>query len=686
MPRGSKPAKPAAQNLNGHHSPLAQAKWQGSGLSDEQAAALHLTPVKDASTLNPQFHAVASLKLPYFDFTGRETDFYRVRYLEPLPGFAGAAERPQKYAQPKGTLNEIYLPPLLERPWSEIAKDPGTRLIFTEGELKAAAGCAAKLPTVGLGGVDVWRATKRGVELLPALREIVWSNREVVILFDSDASVNPNVVRAQRKLAAELTALGAIPAIAALPAGREGQKVGLDDYLVAHGPEALLKVISDAPRYPEANALWALNEEVVYVRDPGLVFVQGSGQRLAPHAFLTHAYANRHYVELVPTKEGALVMKKRPLAARWMAWEQRFELDGVTYAPGCEPLHEGQWNTWPGWGCEPKKGTVEPWKWLLDFIFRDDKEARGWFEKWCAYHVQHPREKMYTSAVIWGSEHGTGKTLVGYSLMRIYGKNAIEIKNKDLHSSFNEWAESRQFVYGDEITGGDRRVDADYLKGLITQEQVRINAKYVPTYCLPDYIAYLFTTNHPDAIFMEDSDRRFFVHEVVGKPAERRYYTAYDAWLRSEEGPAALFHHLLHLNTEGFNPKAAAPATVSKARMVYDSKSEVGAFVADLHEDGKRLLRPLGPAAAEGCDLFTPAQLLRCYDPEGNKRVSVGGMGRELKRAGYRQLGGAGTVTTASGSQRLYAIRNADYWGGLAKLSEAAAHFDKFFGDGAGKF
>lgn len=686
MARVSK-AKPAAPSSKHPAHPLAQAKWQGSGLSDEQAAALHLTPLtgEETAALHKGFHPVASVKLPYFDFTGRETAFYRIRYLEKLPGFAAQAARPQKYAQEKGTLNEVYYPPLLSTPWEAIIKDPSQRIIITEGEFKAAAGCAAGFPTIGLGGVDVWRATKRGVELLPSLRQIQWAGRRVVVAFDSDAATNANVVRAQRRLVRELTALGALPSIVALPGGLEGAKVGLDDFIMAEGAVALGKLLDDAPGYPEADALWGMSEEVVYVRDPGIIFVQDSGQRMKPGDFVSHSYANRHYTELVPTKDGGVTAKKRALAKRWMEWEHRYELAGATYAPGCPAVHEGKWNTWPGWGCAPVKGDVAPWQWLMGFIFKDDLVARKWFEQWCAYHIQHPREKMYTSTVIWGTEHGTGKTLVGYSLMRIYGKNAAEIKNKDLHSSFNEWAESRQFVYGDEITGGDRRVDADYLKGLITQEQVRVNAKYVPTYYLPDYITYLFTTNHPDAIFMEDSDRRFFIHEVVGKPAERHYYTAYDAWIRSEEGPSALFDYLLNLDLTGFNPKAAAPVTVSKSSMVYDSKSEVGAFVADLKDDGKRLLRPLGQEAAEGCDLFTPAQLLRCYDPEGNKRVTAVGMGRELKRAGYRQLGGAGTVSTATGSQRLYAIRNMDYWQTVPVL-DAAKHFDKFFGLDGGKF
>jgi hypothetical protein len=667
-------------------SDTAEAKWRSSGLSDEHAKRLKLAALsaEETAALGSSFQKVEALRIPYFDLEGRLTKFFRARYLGKLPGFAGQAAKPQRYAQPPKTLNEVYYPPLLDVPWSQVAKDPRVGVYVTEGELKAAAGCALGLATLGLGGVDVWRATKRGVVLLPSLAEFDWTGRKVTVVFDSDAATNPAVVGAQLRLAKELTALGAVPAIVTLPATEEGAKQGLDDYLLACGLDAFKALAEEAPLYAEAAALWEMNQEVVYVRDPGMVFVQGTKQRIAPTGFIQHAYANRHYTEVTVDKKGGVTSKKKKLAPRWLEWESRYELAGVTYAPGQPSEYEGKWNTWSGWGCEPVEGDVAPWRWLLDFVFKDKLEERAWFEKWCAYHLQFPMVKPYTSVVVWGAAHGTGKTLIGYSLMRIYGQNAVEVKNKDLHSGFNEWAEGRQFVYGDEITGGDRRVDADYLKGLITQEQVRINAKYVPSYSLPDLIAYFFSTNHPDAIFMEDSDRRYFVHEVVGGPAPREAYEAYDKWLRSKEGPSALFHHLLTLDVTGFNPKAPAPETEAKRAMSYDSKSDLGAWVADLLTAPEALLKPLGPDVAKKCDIFTTAQLLRCYDPESAKRVTANGLGRELKRAGLRQLGVGGVVGTKSGSQRLYAIRNHAEWC-EAKSKDAAAHFDKFFA-GEGKF
>ena len=120
---------------------------------------------------------------------------------------------------------------------------------------------------------------------------------------------------------------------------------------------------------------------------------------------------------------------------------------------------------------------------------------------------------------MWSLKHGTGKSTVGYTMGRIYGKNYVEIRDHDLNSLFNEWAENRQFVMGDEITGGEQKRDiADRMKSTITQKEIRINAKYVPSYTVPDRINYFFTSNHADAFFVEDTDRRYFVHQITADP------------------------------------------------------------------------------------------------------------------------------------------------------------------------
>jgi hypothetical protein len=55
--------------------------------------------------------------------------------------------------------------------------------------------------------------------------------------------------------------------------------------------------------------------------------------------------------------------------------------------------------------------------------------------------------------------------------------------------------------------------------------------------------------------------------------------------------------------------------------------------------------------------------LLQFYDPTGRTGTTANGLGRELARAGVRQVCNGKPVRLADGSQgRYYAVRNADQW------------------------
>jgi hypothetical protein len=668
------PAPPAISA----ESSLVRAYCRERGIPDAAADEVQLEGLSRAETgaLGSTFSPVVSMRIPYFGIDGERTSFFRVRYLEEPPGWGALVEKPQRYAQAPGSLNEVYLPPVHD--WAATASDPTVPLVLTEGEVKALAACVRGVPTIGLGGVDVWRSSRRGLALLPPMEDIDWARRRVCVLFDSDTVKNPNVVRAQRQLAEVLAAKGAQVSLLALPPAMDGSKVGLDDYLLTHSDADFQELLSRAPAWDESRRLWELNEEVTYIRTPGIILERGTGDLINYKDFVSHKYANRSYMEQRANASGTVTLVRKPLADRWIKWEARSELRRITYAPGKPEIHESQWNTWKGLGVEPAPGTVAPWSRLLDHLFGADKEARGWFEKWCAYPLQHPGTKLYTSVVMWGVKQGTGKTLIGYTLKRIYGKNAIEIKDTDLRGAFNDWAENKQFVVGDEVTGSDKRADADKLKGLITQDTMRVNKKFLPPFTIPDCINYFFTSNHPDAFFMDDDDRRSFVVNVEVDPLPGEFYREYDGWYKGL-GASHLLHHLLSLDLAGFDPHAQAHRTIAREDMIIHARSDLSSWVHMLIEDPQTHLAVLGRSIAEGCDLFTSQQLLAAYrhanDSRGNN-VTANGLGRELRRCGVAQVCKGQALRTHHGWVRLYSVRND--WRQASRV-ECETHYNGFF-------
>lgn len=652
-----------------NHQAAFKRRLQESGFTDKDATILGLKLLSAKQIEKMKLPAFAGFLIPYHDSKGKKTGFYRVRYLEDTRTALEQKtdKKPLRYVQSSDTLNEVYLAPSVD--WPKILQDASTPLVITEGELKAACACKHALPTVGLGGVWNFRSASNLLPHLPWFDTVAWKARKVYIVYDSDAGNNPQVMKAEQELCRVLNGFGAEPYIVRLPALSPPKKTGLDDYIVSETVESLGVLFQDAEPYLRSNVLHRLNTEVAYVRDPGLILRIGNGQRMSVQSFEKHAYST--WTIPVPTFNGnGPTMEEKPAATMWLKWPERFEVDSITYLPGRSRFVEGSYNAWEGWGVEPARGDVTPWRRLVDHLMQHESPAaRRWFEQWCAYPLQYPGEKLFSSVVVWGRRQGTGKTLLGHTLMRIYGQNATELDNDNLHASHNEWAENRQFVVGDEIIGGDKRLSADKMKGVITRREIRLNPKFIPSYVVPDCINYYFTSQHSDAFFLEDDDRRFFVVEADVPPLSDKFYREYDEWYKSDEGAAALFWHLLHVDTTGFNPKGRAFDTNSKREMIEDGRSDIDSWAANLVRAPEPFL-----AGREG-DLWTPNELLTLYDPQGIKRVSPNGMGRALKRIGVFKPCKGTVFSTRWGSARLYAIRNVDKWR-KADYHECLAHYE----------
>lgn len=671
---------------------LGTEKLASSGLTleDAEELSIHCLSGKQTSSLHNSFKDLCALKIDYMGVDGKPLSdwpkskpFYRLRYLEYGTDFTQLTDKKVlRYVQEPGTAPVAYYPS--NQDWSDIVGDVDQPLIITEGELKAAKACKEGFPTIGLGGVYNWRSYKIGIEWLPSLDFVNWVKRNVYICFDSDYKSNENVCAALRLLAEELQDRGSFVYVVTLPNIPGFDKVGLDDFLTFSGPSAVdtfRELLSYAEPLGLSRPLWSLNDKYVYVQNPGLVIDQQTKFKVSPSAFKEHLESPLNYQERVLKPDGSISYKSVSAAASWLKWSLRKEVNKITYSPGqgefiSQPL---LFNIWPGWGCEAKKGNVKLFIELIDHLFTNaEPEAKNWFLQWCAYPLQNPGHKLFSSAVLHGVRHGTGKSLVGYTLGRIYGKNFTEISQGDLHNSFNEWAEAKQFIMGDDITGSNKRQDADLLKKMITQRELRVNTKFIPSYVVPDCINYFFTANHPDSFFLEDDDRRFFIHEVQVGPMNNEFYTRYNDWLDNDGGAEAVFHYLLNLDMKGFNPSAPALKTAAKERMIANVQSDLGAWVRSLLATPDHILK-VGELKMDK-DLFTSKELLAIYDPIGRTGTTANGLGRELARAGIRQVANGRPVRLSDGSQgRYYIIRNHDYWLREQTTAKAIQHLDGWF-------
>jgi hypothetical protein len=256
-----------------------------SGLSDDQIAACGFYSVADPSGVarllgwrSPARRLGPCLAIPYPGPDGQPTGYVRLK--PDRPRAAKQDGKPIKYESPVGQGNRLYVPPHTRQ---ALAHDPSPPLLITEGEKKAARADQDRFPCLGLVGVYGWQ--KKRVkdaggnpegprELIEDLGAIAWQGRTVSIVFDSDAAEKKEVRWAEWHLAQALTAAGAEVKVVRLPQGPVGAdgrpaKVGLDDLLVGHGPDAFRELLAGAvaPAEPEPRVRFT-PEGLVYRSGP----------------------------------------------------------------------------------------------------------------------------------------------------------------------------------------------------------------------------------------------------------------------------------------------------------------------------------------------------------------------------------------------------------------------------------
>jgi hypothetical protein len=170
-----------------------------------------------------------------------------------------------KYLSPAGDHRHVYCPPGS----GLLLADTSVTVTFVEAETSALALTAAaartgrQLLAIGTGGSDGWRgrigkmtdADGARVDVKGPLGDfdrVVWTDRDVVILFDSNAATNNNVQYARRALAKELLQRGAKVRIGDVPV--EDGVNGPDDLRAAHGDTALFAVLDSAQPAKRAKA------------------------------------------------------------------------------------------------------------------------------------------------------------------------------------------------------------------------------------------------------------------------------------------------------------------------------------------------------------------------------------------------------------------------------------------------
>jgi hypothetical protein len=324
------------------------------------------------------------------------------------------------------------------------------------------------------------------------------------------------------------------------------------------------------PAYLSAPAeIRAVSEKFAWDREAMNLYNITTGRYVQKERFNTH-YANR-FIDL------GTATKPKPVAlgVAWIQHPLRREANGVRMAPN-EPvdLPDGAINSWLGFSVEPIQGDINPFIKLFERQIPNPSD-RKYVLHWIANLFKNPASTAFTSIVMWSRTQGTGKNLLWECVGNLFNERHYTLVSQEVFDdAFTEWKANRVFVICDEVSSTEKRQTADRIKGWITSSSNAINTKNEPKFTQPNLIKYVFLSNHPDAVFLDDSDRRFFVVEVAQGRLPDNEAREFTSW-RDNGGRDALLHFLLNLGIGEFNAKSPAPMSSAKQEMIDDNKSDL---------------------------------------------------------------------------------------------------------------
>jgi len=269
----------------------------------------------------------------------------------------------------------------------------------------------------------------------------------------------------------------------------------------------------------------------------------------------------------------------------------------------------------------------------------EGREAMEHLLNCLAFMVQKRGGKINHAIMLYSCTEGTGKDTLIEPILRIIGAhNVSKITEKDLRSDFNPWLKKEIIVVKEvshlkkeEITG---------IKGYIAgtpADTVRINEKNMRAFEIPNRQNWLMYSNHPDALALSDSDRRFCVYHCTEKKQPVEYFEGLYGWYDAG-GIPAVAAYLLSRDISRFNAKAAPPMTKAKQAMIDLARPEHERWLEEQFAEG---------GAFAGISIMTVAEITSDWDaPHG---LTSNNVRTALRAAGFQagpeiKLNGRATV------------------------------------------
>jgi len=278
--------------------------------------------------------------------------------------------------------------------------------------------------------------------------------------------------------------------------------------------------------------------------------VDGSITELWDFAEFKKLLCKEKMVVRTTTGNGRVKESFVPVADNWLAHAKGRAYERLVYVmPGSViSCTSRDYNGWLGFSVKPQQGDWDLNKGhLLNIICNGRQDYYDWVFNWVAALVQEPGRHAMTAIVLRGGQ-GTGKGHFAHQMVGLlFGSQQYMhiIGANQLTAEFNEHLSGKAYIFADESTwGGDPKAAAK-LKGLITEDTVPINRKFLKMIDEPSNLHICIASNNEWPIPIDKDDRRMTVLDVGDS---KRQDDSYFLPLRKElysGGQSAFLYDLL---------------------------------------------------------------------------------------------------------------------------------------------
>lgn len=264
---------------------------------------------------------------------------------------------------------------------------------------------------------------------------------------------------------------------------------------------------------------------------------------------------NRYMHKQVKVGKKKDVDQFMPKGHWWLAHPKREQYDTLVFVPG--KTTPNAFNLWQGFSCEARPGDCQLFlNHMKHVLCNGVQEYYDYLCKWMAMSIQHPDMPAGIAVVLKGDQ-GTGKGVFAKHFGHLFGQHFLQITNsKHLTGSFNNHLRDCVCLFADEAFYAGDKKNESLLKGLITEENLLVEAKGVDAEFGRNYLHVIMASNSEWVVPVEMGDRRFFMLDVsLSHKEDREYFNAISNQMKNG-GYEALLHFLMTYDTSGYNFEA----------------------------------------------------------------------------------------------------------------------------------